>query len=188
MTAADVERRERIRDELSVRPGNAANLAGRDTTWTGDGYYDDLSPDELDATAKKVLADGVEQLADAQELLWASDSRALLVVFQAIDAAGKDSTIKHVMSGVNPQGVHVVSFKKPSSEELDHTFLWRIAKAVPPRGCIGIFNRSQYEEVVALRVHPDWLDPRLPGPRDPRPVGTGWFCSAWFLLEDSPRD
>ena len=75
-----------------------------------------------------------------------------------MDAAGKDSTIKHVMSGVNPQGVQVVSFKQPSSEELDHTFLWRIAKAVPERGRIGIFNRSQYEEVVALRVHPEWLD------------------------------
>jgi len=80
-----------------------------------------------------------------------------------MDAAGKDGTIKHVMSGVNPQGVQVVSFKQPSSEELDHTFLWRIAKAAPERGCIGIFNRSQYEEVVALKVHPDWLDhQRLP--------------------------
>ena len=87
----------------------------------------------------------------------ASDAHALLVVFQAMDAAGKDSTIKHVMTGVNPQGVRVVSFKQPSGEELDHTFLWRTAKAVPERGQIGIFNRSHYEEVVALRVHPDWL-------------------------------
>ena len=104
------------------------------------------------------MAEGIERLKDAQELLWASDAYAVLVVFQAMDAAGKDSTIKHVMSGVNPQGVHVVSFKQPSSEELDHTFLWRIAKAVPERGRIGIFNRSQYEEVVALRVHPEWLE------------------------------
>jgi PPK2 family polyphosphate:nucleotide phosphotransferase len=91
------------------------------------------------------------------------------VVFQALDAAGKDSAIEHVMSGVNPQGVQVVSFKQPSSEELDHTFLWRIAKAVPERGRIGIFNRSHYEEVVALRVHPEWLDrQRLPaGDRGP---------------------
>ena len=103
------------------------------------------------------MARGVDELADAQELLWASDDHALLVVFQAMDAAGKDSTIKHVMTGVNPQGVHVVSFKQPSSEELDHTFLWRIAKAAPERGQIGIFNRSHYEEVVALRVHPEWL-------------------------------
>ena len=101
-------------------------------------------------------------MKDAQELLWASDDYALLIVFQAMDAAGKDSTIEHVMSGVNPQGVHVVSFKKPSSEELDHTFLWRISKAAPERGRIGIFNRSQYEEVLALRVHPEWIDKQLP--------------------------
>ena len=116
-----------------------------------------------------MLAEGIEQLKDAQELLWASDTYALLVVFQAMDAAGKDSTIEHVMSGVNPQGVQVVSFKQPSSEELDHTFLWRIAKAAPERGRIGIFNRSHYEEVVALRVHPEWLDKQAlpPGDRGP---------------------
>ena len=160
-------RRERIWEELCVAPGAPANLASRPTTWDADDEFGAMSRKELDATAKRLLSKGVDELADAQELLWASGSRALLVVFQAIDAAGKDSTIKHVMSGVNPQGVRVVSFKKPSSEELDHTFLWRIAKAVPPRGSIGIFNRSQYEEVVALRVHPEWLDRRLPpGPRD----------------------
>ncbi len=153
-----MNRRERIANELRVEPGTKANLAGRDTAWTGDGEFDELSADELDAAAKSRLADGIERLKDAQELLWASDAYAVLVVFQAMDAAGKDSTIKHVMSGVNPQGVHVVSFKQPSSEELDHTFLWRIAKAVPERGRIGIFNRSQYEEVVALRVHPEWLE------------------------------
>ena len=121
-----------------------------------------LSAEELDHTAKELLAQGIEKLKDAQELLWASDTYALLVVFQAMDAAGKDSTIEHVMSGVNPQGVHVVSFRKPSSEELDHTFLWRISKSAPERGRIGIFNRSQYEEVLALRVHPEWIDQQLP--------------------------
>jgi PPK2 family polyphosphate:nucleotide phosphotransferase len=150
-------RRERIRRELLVAPGTVANLAGRDTRWTGGGEFERLSAQELDHTAKELLAAGIEELSDAQELLWASDTRAVLVVFQAMDAAGKDSTIKHVMSGVNPQGVRVHSFKQPSSEELDHAFLWRISKAVPERGMIGIFNRSQYEEVVALRVHPDWL-------------------------------
>src|SRR5580765_3135703 len=165
--AGTQSRSERIGEELRVAPGMPANLAARSTTWKGDDEFADLSREEVDATARTILAQGVDELADAQELLWASDSRALLVVFQAIDAAGKDSTIKHVMSGVNPQGVQVVSFKKPSSEELDHTFLWRIAKAVPPRGSIGIFNRSQYEEVVALQVHPEWVDTRLPaGPRD----------------------
>jgi PPK2 family polyphosphate:nucleotide phosphotransferase len=153
-----MDRRERIARELRVEPGTAANLAGRDTRWTGGGEYDELSADDLSSAAKAVRAKGIERLKDAQELLWASDTYALLVVFQAMDAAGKDSTIEHVMSGVNPQGVHVVSFKQPSSEELDHTFLWRISKAAPERGRIGIFNRSQYEEVIALRVHPEWLD------------------------------
>ena len=157
------ERRQRIAEALQVRPGTDANLAGRDAGWTGGGEYDGLSASELNATAKALLGRGIDQLSDAQELLWASDSRALLLVFQAMDAAGKDSTIKHVMSGVNPQGVQVVSFRQPSSEELDHTFLWRISKALPERGRIGIFNRSHYEEVVALRVHPEWLDrQRLP--------------------------
>jgi PPK2 family polyphosphate:nucleotide phosphotransferase len=163
------KRHEAIHDELVVKPGSHAGLDKRDTSWTGRGYYDTLARHELDAKAKAILAEGVGQLSEAQELLWASDSRALLVVFQAIDAAGKDSTIEHVMSGVNPQGVQVVSFKRPSDEELDHTFLWRIAKAAPERGRIGIFNRSHYEEVVALRVHPEWLGAqRLPaGDRGP---------------------
>jgi PPK2 family polyphosphate:nucleotide phosphotransferase len=160
---SSAETRQRIADALRVAPGAGANLAERDTGWTGGGEYDGLSAGDLDATAKARLDRGIEQLSDAQELLWASDSRALLLVFQAMDAAGKDSTIKHVMSGVNPQGVQVVSFRQPSSEELDHTFLWRISKALPERGRIGIFNRSHYEEVVALQVHPEWLDrQRLP--------------------------
>ena len=110
-----------------------------------------------------MLAQGVEELSEAQELLWASDTYALLVVLQAMDAAGKDSAIEHVMTGVNPQGVQVVSFRTPSAEELDHDFLWRISKGLPERGRIGIFNRSHYEDVVALRVHPEWLgSQRLP--------------------------
>jgi len=164
-----VSRRERIIKELVVEPGTEANIAGRDPAWTGGPEFEELSAAELSHTAKALLADGVKELAKAQELLWASDTNALLVVFQALDAAGKDSTIKHVMSGVNPQGVRVVSFKQPSSEELDHDFLWRTAKALPERGQIGIFNRSHYEEVVALRVHPEWLDNQKlpPGPRGP---------------------
>lgn len=150
--------RHQVLRDLQVEPGTSANLAARPTRWTGGGGYAALSADDLDAAASDVLARGVEQVTEAQELLWASDTYAVLVVFQAMDAAGKDSTIKHVMSGVNPQGVDVVSFKKPSSEELDHTFLWRTSKAVPERGRIGIFNRSHYEEVVAIKVHPDWLE------------------------------
>ena len=151
-------RRQRVMAELVVEPGSNADIAGRDPAWGGGPDFEDLSADELNAKAKKVLAKGTDALSDAQELLWASDRYALLVVFQAIDAAGKDSTIEHVMSGVNPQGVQVVSFKQPSSEELDHHFLWRTAKAAPERGRIGIFNRSHYEEVVALKVHPEWLE------------------------------
>jgi PPK2 family polyphosphate:nucleotide phosphotransferase len=162
-----VDRRERIAKELLVEPGSDANIAGRDPAWTGGPEFEQLAAEQLNATAKAIRDRGVKQLSDAQELLWASDTYALLVVFQAIDAAGKDSTIEHVMSGVNPQGVQVVSFKQPSSEELDHDFLWRTSRALPERGRIGIFNRSHYEEVVALRVHPEWLQKQKlpPGPR-----------------------
>jgi PPK2 family polyphosphate:nucleotide phosphotransferase len=163
----DAKLRERIRGYLAVEPGEPANLASRDPAWTGGLDFASLSAGRLASTAKAALAHGVEELAEAQELLWANDRYALLVVFQAMDAAGKDSTIEHVMSGVNPQGVHVVSFKAPSREELDHDFLWRIGRAAPARGQIGIFNRSHYEEVVAVRVHPEWLDAQRlpPGPR-----------------------
>jgi len=165
-----MSRRERILKYVLVEPGTAAGLAQRDPAWTGGAEFEQLSERKLKATAKDILRRGVNELSDAQELLWASDSYALLIVFQALDAAGKDSTIEHVMSGVNPQGVQVVSFKQPSSEDLEHDFLWRISKALPERGRIGIFNRSHYEEVVALRVHPEWLEHQKlpPGPRGKR--------------------
>jgi PPK2 family polyphosphate:nucleotide phosphotransferase len=107
--------------------------------------------------AKELLALGIQQLAAEQDKLYAQDSRALLVIFQAMDAAGKDGTIKHVMSGVNPQGCQVYSFKAPSAEELDHDYLWRTSKCLPELGRIGIFNRSYYEEVLVVRVHPELL-------------------------------
>ena len=107
--------------------------------------------------AKEALAMGVEALAELQDMLYAQDRWAVLLIFQAMDAAGKDGTIKHVMSGVNPQGCQVFSFKSPSSEELDHDFLWRCMKYVPERGRIGIFNRSYYEETLVVRVHPEFL-------------------------------
>lgn len=113
--------------------------------------------------AKDLLKEGVERLAELQEKLYADNRWSVLIVLQAMDAAGKDSLIEHVMSGVNPQGVQVVSFKQPSAEELDHNFLWRIARALPERGRIGIFNRSHYEEVLVVRVHPEYLKgQRLP--------------------------
>jgi PPK2 family polyphosphate:nucleotide phosphotransferase len=107
--------------------------------------------------AEKYLAKGIERLADLQEKLYAQDRWAVLLVFQAMDAAGKDGAIKHVMSGVNPQGCQVFSFKAPTAEDLDHDFLWRTAKCLPERGRIGIFNRSYYEEVLVVRVHPEIL-------------------------------
>ncbi|MCP4359161.1 MAG: polyphosphate kinase 2 family protein [Chloroflexi bacterium] len=108
--------------------------------------------------AKKMLAEGIEMLADLQSKLYAQDNYGVLIILQALDAAGKDGTIKHVMSGVNPQGVQVSSFKAPSGEELDHDYLWRNFKALPRRGNIGIFNRSYYEEVLVVKVHPSILD------------------------------
>jgi PPK2 family polyphosphate:nucleotide phosphotransferase len=114
--------------------------------------------------AKKWLEQGVSLLSDLQQVLYAQGSWGLLLIFQAMDAAGKDGTIRHVMSGVNPQGVDVHSFKAPSSEELAHDFLWRTSRCLPPRGKIVIFNRSYYEEVLVVRVHPGLLEKqRLPG-------------------------
>jgi len=115
--------------------------------------------------AAELLQRGTAWLAEEQEMLYAEDRRSLLVVFQAMDAAGKDGTIKHVMSGVNPQGCQVFSFKQPSSEDLDHDFLWRYVKRLPERGRFGIFNRSYYEEVLVVRVHPEILKrQKLPPP------------------------
>jgi len=108
--------------------------------------------------AAKMLQRGNEWLAEEQEMLYAQDRWSVLLIFQAMDAAGKDGTIKHVMSGVNPQGCQVFSFKQPSSEDLDHDFMWRYAKSLPERGRIGIFNRSYYEEVLVVRVHPEILE------------------------------
>jgi PPK2 family polyphosphate:nucleotide phosphotransferase len=118
---------------------------------------------ELQEPADALLQQGIKRLQDLQERLYAQDRWSLLLVFQALDAAGKDSTIKHVMSGVNPQGCVVTPFKQPTAEELDHDFLWRCSKRLPERGHIGIFNRSYYEEVLVVRVHSDLLlKERLP--------------------------
>jgi PPK2 family polyphosphate:nucleotide phosphotransferase len=114
-------------------------------------------PPEIKDKSKALLREGVERMAALQEKLYAQDRWGVLLIFQAMDAAGKDGAIEHVMSGVNPQGVQVHSFKAPSAEELDHDFLWRTSRALPERGRIGIFNRSYYEEVLIVRVHPEIL-------------------------------
>jgi PPK2 family polyphosphate:nucleotide phosphotransferase len=144
--------------ELIVEPGSPAKLRDRQPDWRGGPAFEELAESKLKKVAKDRLEELREELADAQELLWASDTHSLLVIFQALDAAGKDSTIKHVMTGVNPQGCQVYGFRQPSAEERDHTFLWRANRAAPERGRIGIFNRSYYEDVIVVRVHPEILD------------------------------
>jgi PPK2 family polyphosphate:nucleotide phosphotransferase len=140
-----------------ITDGQSFRLKEMDSADTGDLKSEDKQE------SHDLLQSGVALLSDLQEKLYAQDRWALLLIFQAMDAAGKDSTIKHVMSGVNPQGCQVFSFKAPSHEELDHDYLWRCMKCVPERGRIGIFNRSYYEEVLVVRVHPNLLkSQRLP--------------------------
>ena len=149
-------------EQLRVDHTEDFTLADHDPGWLPPAARD-LSKGERKELADQMLKDNVKELAEAQDMLYADDRYSVLLVFQAMDAAGKDSTIKHVMSGVNPQGCSVTSFKKPSDEELDHDFLWRCNKALPPRGNIAIFNRSYYEEVLVTKVHPQILDyQRLP--------------------------
>ena len=144
-----------------VQPGKPVRLADHDPAWAGD---EDIPEKKRKSRAKEILKESRQELAATQELLYAANTWSVLVLFQAMDAAGKDGAIKHVMSGVNPQGVEVTSFKHPSAEELDHTFLWRCMKRLPERGRIGIFNRSYYEEVLIVRVHPRLLSAqRIPG-------------------------
>jgi len=136
-------------NRFRVRPGEKVSLRRYDTA--------DTAPFRNKRKAVGRLQRGIERLAALQEKLYAQDRWAVLIIFQALDAAGKDSAIKHVMSGLNPQGTQVYSFKRPSDEELDHDYLWRTSKALPERGRIGIFNRSYYEEVLVVRVHPEVL-------------------------------
>jgi PPK2 family polyphosphate:nucleotide phosphotransferase len=138
-------------DDFVAKPNTKIQLADFDPASTAG-----LNRKEVDVA--QLLKTSVEALAHYQDILYAQDIYALLIIFQAMDAAGKDSTIKHVMSGINPQGCQVFSFKAPSDEELDHDYLWRSFKALPERGRIGIFNRSYYEEVLVVRVHPEILD------------------------------
>jgi len=139
----------KVLKHVAVPPGRKVRLEKYDPTWTGS------LKDE--ATGKAMLQDGVRRLAKQQALLYAQDTYSVLVIFQAMDAAGKDGAIRHVLSGVNPQGCQVFSFKAPSAEERDHTYLWRSMKALPERGRIGIHNRSYYEEVLVARVHKEIL-------------------------------
>jgi PPK2 family polyphosphate:nucleotide phosphotransferase len=137
-------------DRFRVRQGDRKALSRYD--------FDEVGPFKDKDDAASHIKKGLERLSEREQLLYAKDCYALLLIFQGMDAAGKDHVIKHVMSGVNPQGTEVHAFKKPSDEELQHDFLWRAAKVLPARGRIGIFNRSYYEEVAVVRVHPDDLE------------------------------
>jgi PPK2 family polyphosphate:nucleotide phosphotransferase len=141
----------RLLDRYRVTGGDGFRLSHHDPADRGHGLIDQ-------ADIEKTLADGVARLSELQTRLFAAESWSLLVVLQAMDAAGKDGTIKHVMTGVNPQGVDVTPFKQPGPVDLQHGFLWRIHAAAPMRGRIGIFNRSHYEDVLVCRVHPELLD------------------------------
>lgn len=142
--------------KLLVEEGSKLNLKDDDAKYTA------IFKDKEDAG--EMLKKDIERLCELQDVLYASADYSLLIVFQAMDAAGKDGTIKHVMTGINPQGCQVTSFKQPSTEELDHDYLWRVNKNLPRRGMISIFNRSHYEEVLVTRVHPEYiLSQRIPG-------------------------
>ena len=147
--------RKRVRKFIKpyrVEDGKKFKLKDFDPDDSG-GFESESKPEAIEWLEK-----GVELVRELQEQLYAQDRWGLLLVFQAMDAAGKDSTIKHVMSGINPQGCQVFSFKKPSDEDLDHDYLWRTTRCLPERGRIGIFNRSYYEEVLIVRVHSDILN------------------------------
>jgi PPK2 family polyphosphate:nucleotide phosphotransferase len=146
-----LQRAHRLADHYCVTSGKKfrlKNIDPADTAWL---------KEEQKPQAKQALQEGIEALTEYQEMLYAQDRWSVLLIFQAMDAAGKDGAIKHVMSGINPQGCQVYSFKAPTSEDLDHDFMWRCTKCLPERGRIGIFNRSYYEETLVVRVHPELL-------------------------------
>ena len=147
-----------IIDLFKVKPENKIRLKDYPTGWDQTDEFKSAGKKAVKERANEILQKSIEELEECQELLYADDRYSLLIVFQAMDGAGKDGTIKHVMSGVNPQGCQVFSFKKPSAEELDHNFLWRYMKSLPERGRIGIFNRSYYEDVLVVKVHEDVLE------------------------------
>jgi PPK2 family polyphosphate:nucleotide phosphotransferase len=145
-------------ERFRVAPGKKLKLKDHDPGWAQTKELKELGKDAVKERSQEILARNLAELAEAQERLYANDVYSVLVCLQAMDAAGKDGTIKHVMTGVNPQGVQVFAFKAPSPEEIDHNFLWRYMRALPERGRIGIFNRSYYEDVLVVRVHPEFLE------------------------------
>ncbi|WP_367627514.1 polyphosphate kinase 2 family protein [Bacteroides sp. NGMCC 1.200775] len=168
-----------ILKRLLATPGAEHTVSEFDTHFTGD-----LTKQEAGA----LLAEDIEKLSALQGKLYAQDRYSVLVIFQAMDAAGKDGTIKHVMSGINPQGCQVYSFKQPSAEELDHDYLWRINRYLPERGRIGIFNRSQYEDVLIAKVHPEIiLSNKLPGVTSLEDVTPKFWKKRYRQINDYER-
>jgi len=155
---ANVMIKEKYIKKVMVPPGKKVNLKDFPTGWAQNEEFKNLGKDALKERASELLEANRNTLAKAQELLWASNIYSVLIVLQGMDTSGKDGTIKHVMSGVNPQGCRVTSFKVPTEEETDHNFLWRYTRALPARGEIGLFNRSYYEDVLVVKVHPEILD------------------------------
>lgn len=147
-----------IIDRFKIKPDAKIRLKDYHTGWDQTDELKSVGKKQAKERAHDILQASIEDLSESQQLLYADDRYALLIVLQAMDAAGKDGTIKHVMSGVNPQGCQVFSFKQPSAEELDHNFLWRYMKSLPERGRIGIFNRSYYEDVLVVKVHSELLE------------------------------
>ena len=168
-----------ILKRLLATPGAEHTVSEFDTHFTGD-----LTKQEAGA----LLAEDIEKLSALQGKLYAQDRYSVLVIFQAMDAAGKDGTIKHVMSGINPQGCQVYSFKQPSAEELDHDYLWRINRCLPERERIGIFNRSQYEDVLIAKVHPEIiLSNKLPGVTSLEDVTPKFWKKRYRQINDYER-
>ena len=168
-----------ILKRLLATPGAEHTVSEFDTHFTGD-----LTKQEAGA----LLAEDIEKLSALQGKLYAQDRYSVVVIFQAMDAAGKDGTIKHVMSGINPQGCQVYSFKQPSAEELDHDYLWRISRCLPERGRIGIFNRSQYEDVLIAKVHPEIiLSNKLPGVTSLEDVTPKFWKKRYRQINDYER-
>lgn len=155
----------KVLDKFLVDPGKKCKLKSFATEWDGGDALKGQSDEEVKASAAKLLGENLDELASAQAKLYADDRWSVLLVLQAMDAAGKDGMVKHLTQGLNPQGCDVYSFKAPSAEELDHSYLWRIMRVSPARGKITIFNRSHYEEVLVVKVHPEYLKrQKLPAP------------------------
>lgn len=168
-----------ILKDLLAKPGKKHLVSDFDSSFTGN-----LSKQD----AKEQLAKDIEKLSELQSMLYAQDRYSILIIFQAMDAAGKDGTIKHVMSGINPQGCQVYSFKQPSAEELDHDYLWRINRSLPERGRIGIFNRSHYEDVLIAKVHPEIiLSNKLPSVETINDIDPDFWKRRYRQINDFER-